>query len=327
MIHITEKYRQAGLAFLIFLVIAVGIALAMEGLSQDGLAGVDGQRFHAMAAAIISGLLPYVDFVDPKPPLIYFVVGLMDLIAPGGGLDIPLMAGINLLSALLIWYIGREEYGNVAGLSAGAFYLVAAIFVQGYFLFSEQFVVLFLLLALLFVRNTQYLAGGALVGLAFGFKQYALLGAIPLLYLIYKQGNKRYASFLGALLVAGALPFLLLYLIYGPLVTIEALHWTFGIGPAYIGGSTIAEIPNYHADTILAFAINIIASIGFVLPAVIFALSSLIRRGIRSRFEGTMVAFAIVFAGTLLIRQYLHYWILLLPFLALIACREFADEK
>jgi hypothetical protein len=28
---------------------------------------------------------------------------------------------------------------------------------------------------------------------------------------------------------------------------------------------------------------------------------------------------------TFLVRQYLHYWILLMPFLALLACREFAD--
>jgi hypothetical protein len=327
MIHISKRVRRAATALLMFLAIAAVIALAMDTLSHNSLAGVDGERFHAMASAIISGLLPYVDFVDPKPPLIYFVITAIDWFAPDGGLDIPLMAGINVLSALLIWHLGNEEYGNIAGLFAGAFYLIAAIFVQGYFLFSEQFVVLLLLLSFLLVRRGSYLAGGVLVGLAFGFKQYALLGAIPLLYLMYTQNSKRYPTFIYAIILAGALPFLLLYTIYGPTVTTQALYWTFGISLPYISGASIAEIPNYHVDNLYAFALNIIASIAFVLPAVIFALASVIRRGIRSPFEGTLVGFVLVFAGTLLIRQYLHYWILILPFLALVACREFADEK
>ncbi|MDD1703677.1 MAG: hypothetical protein LUP97_00385 [Methanoregula sp.] len=44
----------------------------------------------------------------------------------------------------------------------------------------------------------------------------------------------------------------------------------------------------------------------------------------REKALGIMV---LVLFSTLLIRQYLHYWILLMPFLALLACREFADEK
>jgi len=35
----------------------------------------------------------------------------------------------------------------------------------------------------------------------------------------------------------------------------------------------------------------------------------------------------VLFIGTLFIRQYLHYWILALPFLALFACREFSDDR
>ncbi|MDD1679943.1 MAG: hypothetical protein LUO93_12265, partial [Methanomicrobiales archaeon] len=303
MINLKEDHLgQACLVAVVYLAIAVMIVLIIEGLSSQNLAGVDGQRFHAMAEAIISGLAPYVDFVDPKPPLIYFIVTLVDLVAPAGGLDIPLMAGINVLSALLIWHLGSEEYGSFAGFTAGAFYLVTSVFVQGYFLFSEQFVVLFLILALLAVRTKGYWSGGLLVGLAFGFKQYALLGALPLLYLMRVQGSRKYHEFLAPLLLAAALPFLLIYFFYGSAEAAASLHWTFGIGLAYLSGSAIAEIPNYHPDTVFAFALNIIASIAFVLPTLMFAGASVIRRGIRTPFEGTVAGLVIVFAGTLLIR-------------------------
>jgi Gpi18-like mannosyltransferase len=192
MIQLTDRFRQTCLVLCAYLLIGIVIALAMQGLSHNNLAGVDGQRFHAMADAIISGLTPYVDFVDPKPPLIYFVIALVDLAAPAGMLDIPLMTAINVIAALLVWHLGQEEYGNIAGFSSGMFYLITAVFVQGYFLFSEQFVVLFLILALLSVRAKSYLMGGLLVGLAFGFKQYAILGAIPLLYLMHVQGSRKY---------------------------------------------------------------------------------------------------------------------------------------
>jgi hypothetical protein len=61
-----------------------------------------------------------------------------------------------------------------------------------------------------------------------------------------------------------------------------------------------------------------------VLPTLLFAGTSIWRRGLRTDDEYSFGLFIIFFLGTLLIRQYLHYWILMLPFLVLLACREFA---
>jgi hypothetical protein len=299
----------------------------MTIIDTGGWAGVDAERFHQMARMIINGFTPYVSFVDPKPPLLFFVVSAMDLVEPPGTLDMPVIAGINALCAFLIYTIGRTDYGNISGFSAGCLYLVVAAFTQGYFLFSEQFAVLFLLLAFISVRNSHYVPAGICLGLAFGFKQYAILGLIPLLYLMRAQGKNRYPHLVIPAAVVIISSFFVLLFVYGNESMMSALYWTFGVAPAYVGGQPIADIPNYYAENQFSYAMCLISSIFIVLPVVLFSAASILQRGLRSPSEWTLFLFVVLLSATLLIRQYLHYWILVLPFLLLLACREFADTK
>jgi hypothetical protein len=279
-----------------------------------------------MAEVIIGGFKPYIDFVDPKPPLLFFMVSAMDLIAPAGSVDILVMSGVNVLCALLIYWIGRNDYGNISGFSAGLLFLVAAVFVQGYFLFSEQFSVLFLILAFMLVRKDHWAAGGLCLGLAMGFKQYAFLAIPPLLFLARVRGSERVLRYLEFIVPALGIFFFTfgaLYLYYGPEATQSAINWTFGIAPSYVSGGLV-EVPAYQPDNVLAFTANLLASVMMVAPTLLFAMTSVWRRGLRTDDEYAFGLFIIFFLGTLLIRQYLHYWILMLPFLVLLACREFA---
>jgi uncharacterized membrane protein len=58
------------------------------------------------------------------------------------------------------------------------FTLISSVFIEGYFLFSEQFTVMFLLIALIMTREKSYIIAGMFLGLACGFKQYALLALL-----------------------------------------------------------------------------------------------------------------------------------------------------
>jgi hypothetical protein len=80
-----------------------------------------------MAETIHTGFLFYVDFTDCKPPLLFFTLGLFDSILPAGSYDIALKAVLNIISALPIWKIGGDEYGNATGNAAGFLYLVATV--------------------------------------------------------------------------------------------------------------------------------------------------------------------------------------------------------
>jgi len=309
-----------------YVTVACLIAVLMQKIDTGGWAGVDADRFHYMARMIINGFAPYVSFIDPKPPLIFFVVAAMDLTGAPGFLDLPVITGINILCALLVFYIGNKDYGYISGFFAGGFYLIVAAFVQGYFLFSEQFTVLFLLLAFIFARKREYIAAGIFIGLAFGFKQYAILGLVPLLYLMRAQGDRRYYRLVAPAAVMVVVPFAALLFWYGNTTFTSAINWTFCVAPAYVSGQTIADIPNYHADNLFSYALALISGIVIMLTAVLFSAASVLRRGLRTPSEWAIFLFAILFFGTLFVRQYLHYWILVLPFLALLACREFADD-
>lgn len=320
-------YLKLGAVILPYTLIAIIIASVMQTIDTGGWAGVDAERFHEMARIIINGFTPYISYIDPKPPLLFFVVSAMDLVQPAGFLDIPVITSINIICALLLFYIGNKDYGYLSGFFAGFLYLIVAAFAQGYLLFSEQFAVMFLLLAFISARKSKYIYAGICVGLAFGFKQYAILGLIPLLYLMCVQGERRFHYLIIPAIIVGLTSFGVLLLMYGSNSMMSALYWTFGVAPAYVSGQAITEIPSYQTNNLFSYSIYLISSIFIVLPVVLFSGASVIRRGLRSPSEWTILIFVLLLSGTLLVRQYLHYWILVLPFLVLLACREFAEEK
>ena len=119
----SKIHLQYAAVIVVYAAIACTIAALMQCVETGGWSGVDAERFHYMARMIVNGFAPYVSFVDPKPPTIYFVVAVMDSAAAPGVLDIPVVTGINILCALLIFYIGNREYGYISGFFAGDFTL------------------------------------------------------------------------------------------------------------------------------------------------------------------------------------------------------------
>jgi hypothetical protein len=321
--------RTKALTGLLFYgIVAASIAIIMYAVEYHAgtWTDLDAGRFHQMARMIVNGFEPYVSYIDPKPPLLFFTVALMDIISPAGSIDILLMTIINIICACLIWKIGWDDYGCLAGYTAGLLFLITSVFCEGYFLFSEQFAVLFLLIALISARHENFIGAGMLVGLAAGFKQYALLAIIPLLYLMRAQGDRRYHRLLLPLVLVTGLMFGALYAGYGTDVGNSALYYTFFIAPGYITGN-VTTFATYVPETPVAYAANVLFSIAIVIPVLIFALASAAHKGFRNHNETALGLFILVLFSTLLIRQYLHYWILLMPFLSLLACREFADRE
>jgi hypothetical protein len=316
------------LGLLGYCLLAAVIAVIMYSLQVHSSVwtSLDADRFHRMAQMIINGSAPYVSYIDPKPPLLFFTIALMDSISPAGSTDILFMTIINVICAVLIWKIGWEDYGCLAGYSAGFLFLITSVFTEGFFLFSEQFTVLFLLLALIMARGKSYVVAGVFLGLACGFKQYALLAVIPLLYLMWVQGDRRYHRLLLPVIIIVGGMFAALYLAYGEVVGNNAVYYTFLIAPLYNSGN-VTTFSTYVPETPMAYAANILFSIAIVIPTLLFALTSAVHKGFRTQNEKALGIMVLVLLSTLLVRQYLHYWILLMPFLALLACREFADSN
>ena len=310
-----------------FLIIALFLGGLMYALDYNDTlwTTLDASRFHSMAETILKGLDPYVDYIDPKPPLLFFTIALFDLFIKPGSIDIILVSSLNIFSAILIWKIGWEDYGWFSGYIAGLLFLIGSVFAEGYLLYSEQFAVIFILGSLIFARNEDYVKSGICLGFACGYKQYALLAIIPLVYYIHHRKGNLYNFFISLIAIISAF-FIILFVVYGDEVGLNALYYTFGIGLVYTTGD-ISTFSTYVPHTPFAFVINLIGSIAMVVPMIIFTAASLYHNGLQNSKEKTLGLFLLVFMSTLLIRQYLHYWILILPFLSLLSARMFEKNS
>lgn len=280
----------------------------------------DTSRFFAMATVIIDGAVPYLDYQDPKPPLIFFTLTIPVLLGHQflGGL---FLIGIcNLISATVILRIGWKLHGRLAGLAAGLLFLVNIGWAQGYFVMTEPFTILFLLLATyftLFSEKRHYLAAGLCAGIAIGFKQYALIAVPLLLMVLYLDRNVRQMPVFLAGVVASLLAiFGSILFVYGAEATEAALYWSFGVAGPYITRNKVDPVISTGTNAI-ELALNVV-----IATAISASLYLGYNRFLKDRKPGPEETYfllsAVGFSLTLLIRQYLHYWALALPFLAIL---------
>ncbi len=147
----------------------------------------------------------------------------------------------NVVSAGLIMKIGWELYGRLAGLIAGLLFVLNIGWAQGYFVITEPFTVTFVLLATYFAfcgSKRHYFLAGLSVGIAIGFKQYALI-TVPLLALslyLNKELKHLPALIAGVLLPLVAI-FGAIYVVYGWDAFNASMYWSWGIAGSYIGES------------------------------------------------------------------------------------------
>ncbi|WP_174591650.1 hypothetical protein [Methanocella conradii] len=313
------------LSVIAYAIVSLLLALMAAWFLQNIWMIGDTKLFYRMAGVIISGGTPYVDFKDPKPPLIFFALALPALLGQQlyGGLL--LVGTCNFLSALVAMCMGWKLYGRFQGFTAGLLLLVNMALAEGFFILTEPFALLFILLsvyALLFMKNE--LLSGISAGIAIGFKQYALL-LIPLAFFtFYRRGELRKAS----LLIAGiALPLLIVYgaifLAYGPIACASSLYWSFDVADAYVTSSYLGDVPAYRAEDPLVALANLGLSAGmFIMLLAVAAASLLLDRPLSTHDEFFALSGA-AFLSTLAIRQYLHYWALALPFIILLCVRSY----
>ncbi len=306
--------------------------LALLILKGYDWAKYDAGRFYEMADVIIKGGTPYVDFKDPKPPLIFITLAPLSYlgIQLAGGYG--LVALCNLASALLIFKTGWRLYGRLSGLLAGLLFAVNLHWIEGVFIFTEPFTLLFLLASayVLLFSDTRHrhLAAGLLAGIAVGFKQYALL-AIPLtLLLLYLRGElKGFIPFMAGLLLALATIFGALYIVYGPVACQSALYWSFGLAGDYITQDHVGgEVSAWKPNNAVEMAANLVYTVIPLLSLLVLSLACFLRGGPREA-EYFFFASGLAYSGTILIRPYFHYLVLALPFAALLCAGIFRERE
>ncbi|MBC7884060.1 MAG: glycosyltransferase family 39 protein [Saprospiraceae bacterium] len=285
----------------------------------------------------IRGYVPYVDFYEIKPPGIFLVYGLFELIF-GASLTL-LHLGVlvmQLATCLMIYKISLRFFGDInrAFLSV-AIYMIFNLFpnFQGFGVLSEHFFIFFVLLSMYWLQMVKKdtfkkysLYAGLSLGMAAMIRQHAIFFIIPLLlYLIYIARTEKLN-----------LKSLIIYYVFGNLIMImsltmyillrggldEMIYWVFTKpSEQYLIKVTMAEGMVYLTN----FLKNILYEKHW--PMLILLFVGLIEcfRNIfyrQTRWTAVILllffigSFATVFPG---LRFYGHYWLMFLPALALVS--------
>jgi Na+/melibiose symporter-like transporter len=128
-----ENCRDKGGAFFPYAALAYGaLALIITCLAAIFIQNIwmvgDTKLFFRMTELILSGGTPYVDFMDPKPPLMFFILTVPAMLGRQlyGGL---MLVGLcNFLSALVVMRMGERLYGRLPGFACGLIFMAMTSF-------------------------------------------------------------------------------------------------------------------------------------------------------------------------------------------------------
>ncbi|HEY3273417.1 MAG TPA: hypothetical protein VGJ92_06630, partial [Methanocella sp.] len=153
--------------------------------------------------------------------------------------------------------------------------------------------------------------------------------SVPLLMIgMYLNKELRHLpAFVAGVLLPLAIIFGAILAVYGSEAFDASIYWSFGIGISYIGENNVDGVTNYRTGDPLMWAANIAMATSMFTSIIIIGLASAARDRKLSAVELYFLASGVCFALTILIRAYLHYWVLALPFFALLCARLFRDER
>jgi len=284
--------------------------------------------FMFMGKSILRGAHPYINYADNKPPGIWYLLAFVFKVF-GNSIYITraILYLINALSALVLYLVGKEIWNEKIGRVSALIFLIGMLIpaFDGYYVLTEPFMNLFSLLGLLlFIRankRTLYLAAsGVAMGISILFKQTAILLLIAMIvfYLckiwIPANRNKKYF---------GASARNVLLLLCGfvvPLIPVASYFWSIGalgqmvyyttmslkgFGSTINYSSLVSDFESFSIVWLLSFAS--LLAIGY----------KFIQKNIdREIFVGIWLLLSLF---PLVLRQYGHYYIQVLPPVCLLA--------
>lgn len=328
--HLSDRTFFIASAILFALVFGV-IAYASQFFMNSSWVTLDMGRFYAMAQVIVDHGKLYLDVQDPKPPLIYFTLTLPLLLGSKELGGLLLVAACNVVSALVILAIGWKLYGRFAGFLAALLFTLNIAWAEGYFVFTEPFAIAFVLLATYFAafsKEKHYLLAGLCAGVAIGFKQYAALSVLLVLFLLWRTGGlKKAPAFIAGVLLPLLVIFGAIFAYYGVESGMASLYWSFGVTGTYLTQENMGDVTSYRADSPVLLAANIAMATAMFTSFIVIALAGVARNRKLSPVEQYFLLSAIGFTLTILVRQYLHYWVLAVPFYALLCARLFRENE
>jgi 4-amino-4-deoxy-L-arabinose transferase-like glycosyltransferase len=284
---------------------------------------------------ITHGSLLYWDFVDNKVPGIFYLNALVFFIF-GKSIIVPriMLFLFNGMSALIIYFIGRNLWNENVGRMSCIFFLIGIYVpsIQGSNVLTEQYMVFFGSLGfLMFLKshhNWKYLfLAGFLLGIAILFKQPGILFyfSIFMYYLLNLRAEENrnsiyiYQSIKSLFLIGCGLII--------PILIAALYFYKVGVLHDFIYWSFIFFIEGNYENRIQLFKlITPFEALTIVWVLALFSVVILVYKYIINKYNSNnlfVVVWLLAFGYTLTIRQYPNYLIQILPPVSLLASCAF----
>lgn len=324
-------------------VVVAAILLAMPlGYANTRIAGIVGgdvqpafdftKVWRPLAEAVLSGAPLYLaGTADNKPPLFLVVDLLTGLFAHHALVFLLLIGVINGIAAVLLWRLLGQYGRRNTGVLAAIFFLLFISDINAHYIQAGSFAVTFMLLALLTDRPAF---SGSFIAIAGLFYQYAVL-VVPAVLVVQLARTETApvqwgAYYAGGGLVTVAGVFGAVGLLWSPKSALAGLYWSFGLPTGvtspplwpYIHppGQYTGEMWLLHAPG--QWAASVWPIVRTLSP--LFLLSGIALVGEEwTGDSASIVTHALGLAGAaslpLVIRTYIDYVILALPFICALA--------
>lgn len=327
------KMRKHVLPFFLFALFTVWVrapSFVADTLDIDETVWMMGARI------MIKGGEIYRDFVDNKPPGIFFIYYLVAKFIGDKILYVHIVSTlVNLVTGLIAYRLFLLIFSQ----SINPYFVLllytgfSSCYVERHFLAgnTETFMNLFFALMLLSIlkglkegKEIFFFLGGILGGLSFLIRQTCgvMIGFTGLFLLIRKKGLMRGFLFGTGLL----LPLILTaYFFYKKELLSDFIYWVFGTSYVYV-----RVLGNSGADFLHNFLEKFFPFLILISPLLFFSLKIVVKKGIFYD-EGVLYLFIILLSTFLSIsaggRFYPHYFLQLFPSLIPLAIAGFSLQK
>lgn len=291
--------------FILLFTVLIAMTLAKPLAQDEGV-------FLTIAKGIANYQLPYRDFFDHKPAGIYFaLVPLIKLFGCSVLAPKILLLLVNLATIIFAFLISEKM--KISGLISSIFITFGMIFFESNFIIAEPFVVLLLALSAYLALNAKipknYVYVGVAIGVAILFKQTAtinLLAVLVVLLLSRKWQSSLYT-------VVGAAVAIFLFVVY---------LWQNNLAGLAYDQIILANISSYPREPFTQVIRNLLPSFLATVPLWIFATIGGLKYW--RKIPKLILLFALLPIPFFLIRHYPHYWLQVMPFVAILASYSFA---
>lgn len=275
--------------------------------------------FLTIANEMRHGAIPYRDFFDHKPPGIYFLLAFLTDIFHLSALGVRIgIFIVNFLTAGIIFSLGKMIWSKEVGLKAASLFLFTLPVYEGFLILTEPLMTFWMVLALWsYVKAQQerkyqwLIIAGLAAGTAVIFKQPAIFGVMVLAVVISINRLKGLVLYLIGLAIAWT-PWIIFLVVrdVGEIAwqQVFTLNWYYP--PSGVG----LVVGRWLVPMLIS------------LPVWVLFINKLWKlRIIRGEIENLLIFLSLVPMPLLLYRHYPHYALQILPFVALLAAKGWAE--